>query len=126
MREKNRSLLRFLGSALAIDPEYTFARANKGYSLNELGRYVEAIACFDQILELSANNIRAMTAKGIALRELGKNEEALACFDKAIGLNPINSFVWYNKAIALRNLGRSKEADAAIRIVNYPQGTGKN
>ena len=61
----------------------------------------------------------------IALRELGKNEEALACFDKAIGLNPINSFVWYNKAIALRNLGRSKEADDAIRIVNYPQGTGK-
>ena len=66
-----------------------------------------------------------MTAKGIALRELGKNEEALRYFEKSIEVNPINSFVWYNKAIALRNLGRLKEADEAIRIVNFPQRTGK-
>ena len=104
---------------------YSFAISNKGYSLNELGRYKEAITCFDVILESSPKNIRAMTAKGIALRELGKNQEALRYFEKAIEFNPINSFIWYNKAIALRNLGRLKEADEAIRIVNFPQRTGK-
>ncbi len=93
--------------------------------MNELGRYKEAIACFDTILEDSPKNIRAMTGKGIALRELGKNEEALGHFEKAIGLNPINSFVWYNKALTLRNLGRTKEADEAIKIVNLPQGPWK-
>ena len=78
---------------------------------------------FDQILDWSPKNIRAMTAKGIALRELGRNEEALVQFDRAIEFNSVNSFVWYNKAIALRNLGRSKEADESMRIVNFPRGS---
>ena len=96
------------------------ALLEKAYHLMKSGRYEEASACFNVILESSPNNIRAGTAKGIALRELGRNEESLVFFDKALNYNSINSFVYYNKIIALRNLGRIKEADDCLKIVNFP------
>jgi tetratricopeptide (TPR) repeat protein len=97
--------------ALALDPDYVFALANKGHALNELRKFGEAIACFDTILKTSPNNLRVMTAKGIALRGQGNNTGALAYFDAVLALNPLNSFVRENRAIALRNLGRTDEAE---------------
>ena len=64
---------------------------DKGVALANLGKFDEAIACFDTILKDSPNNLRVMTAKGIALRGQGNNTEALRYFDAVLALNPLNS-----------------------------------
>ena len=45
---------------------------NKGNALDNLGKYEEAIQCFDKVLELDPNNADVKTAKEKALKALGK------------------------------------------------------
>ncbi|HYA33723.1 MAG TPA: tetratricopeptide repeat protein, partial [Candidatus Bathyarchaeia archaeon] len=84
--------------------------ANKGVTLSRLGRYDEAIACYDKALELDPRLVSAWTGKGVSLYHLGHYEEAIACYDKALELDPRYTKAWGNKGVSLRHLGRSVEA----------------
>ncbi len=94
--------------------------ANKGASLGELGRYHEALACFDKVIEINPRSAEAWDSKGIALYELGRHQEALTCFDKALEINPRLAEAWYNKGKGLNISGRHQEAltcfDKALEI----------
>ena len=91
-----------------------------GYSLNEMGRYEEAIPYFDRALAINPRNVKVLTSKAIALRELGNFKEALRLFDEALGINAINAFVQYNRAITLRKLGRNADAKESVWMINFP------
>ena len=56
---------------------------SKGFALYELGRYEEAIECYDKAIELDPDYADAWKHKGDALYELGRYEEAIECYDKA-------------------------------------------
>ena len=94
--------------------------SNKGVALNNLGRTEEALACFDESLDINSRIAGVWNNKGSALVNLGRADEALACYNKALDINPRDAEAWYNKGNALDNLGRSEEAlacyDEALNI----------
>jgi tetratricopeptide (TPR) repeat protein len=83
---------------------------NKGLSLKNLGKYEEAIVCFNKVLEINPRYADAWDAKGGALDILGKYEEGIGCHNKALEINPKYVEAWLNKGLALDKLGKIEEA----------------
>lgn len=86
--------------------------SSKGMSLSNLGRYEEAIGCFDKALAIDSGYPAAWGGKGVALDGLGRFNEAISCYDRALAIDPRNVIVWLNKAFPLGKLGRHEEAIA--------------
>ena len=55
--------------------------------LIDLGKYDEAIQCYDKAIEIDANYADAWNNKGNALDNLGKYDEAIQCYDSAIEID---------------------------------------
>ena len=89
--------------------------SNKGLARYNLGRFEDAIACFDTALDINTRYANAWNNKGNALDELGRSEDAIACYNKALDINPRLAEAWYNKGNALDNLGRADEAILAFQ-----------
>ena len=94
----------------SVGPKTVRLWNNKGASLDALGRYEEAIDCFDQALHVDPRCAAAWLNKGGSLHNLGRDEEANRCFDKAIEIVPQDAGGWANKGVSLRKLGRDEEA----------------
>ena len=75
-----------------------YALALKGEILNSIGKYEEAIKCYDKVIDEKSryasyddwSNAYALILKGNALSNLGKYEEAIKCYDRALEINPNN------------------------------------
>ena len=93
---------------------------NKGSTMYFLGKYDEAIKCYDKAIEIDPDNPVVWNNKGLALNSLGKYDEAVKCYDKAIEIDPDDADAWNNKGLALNSLGKYDEAvkcyDKAIEI----------
>jgi tetratricopeptide (TPR) repeat protein len=63
---------------------------NKGVVQTKLGKYNEAIDCFDKALKVNPGISNIWLNRGIALVKLNEFEEAMDCFDRALQLNPNN------------------------------------
>ena len=92
----------------------------EGVALSELGKYSEAITCYDKAIAIDPNYVEAWNNKGNALYMLGKYSEAITCFDKVIEIDPNNDVAWTNKGFALALQKKYSEAitcyDKAIAI----------
>lgn len=117
--------------ALAINPDFGEARNNRGAALAALrgtgsrfadsacargvlmmreGRFEEAIAAFDEALDVRPNFVEAMVNRATALSELKRFDEAIAGFDPAVVLDASNAIGWNNRGNALVQLRRFEEA----------------
>ena len=83
---------------------------NKGGTLYFLGKYDEAIKCYDKAIEIDPDNSVVWNNKGLALSSLGKYDEAIKCYDKVIEIDPNDADAWNNKGLALSSLGNDDEA----------------
>ncbi len=92
----------------------------KGRKELEVGRYKEAIACFDRALAINPNVAPVWLDKGVALSRSGAAAEASVCYTKSLELNPSDAIAWFDKGNTLRKMGRTSEAvecfDRAIAI----------
>jgi serine/threonine protein kinase len=86
--------------------------SNKGVSLSNLGKYQEAIACYDKAIEINPGFADAWHNKTNSLEKLGKDQEVIACYDKALEINPGFVEAWVNKGFFLSKLGKYQEAIA--------------
>ena len=77
------------------------------------GRYMEALAAYDQVLSLVPTHAGACYNKGNALFSLGRYEEAVLAYDRAIQLAPQVPDAYVAKGNALERLGRRAEAQQA-------------
>jgi tetratricopeptide (TPR) repeat protein len=67
---------------------------NKGVACAALGKFEEAIRCYERALELDHAFAEAWYWKGVALERLNICEEALTCYDKTLALNPGFVVAW--------------------------------
>ncbi|MEG4912989.1 tetratricopeptide repeat protein [Microcoleus sp. B7-D4] len=88
---------------------------NLGNSLQESGRFNEAVAVYKQAIELNPNFSWSYHSLGDVLLKLEKWEEAVAAYKNAVELNPDFSWSYHNLGDALLKLRRWEEAAAAYR-----------
>jgi tetratricopeptide (TPR) repeat protein len=77
------------------------------------GSYSQALALFDEILEVDEGNVNALIGKAVAYRRSGKPQEALNCLDLVLGIQPNNASALLNRGnilVAEGNLGGALEA----------------
>ena len=71
------------------------------------GKFMDAIQCFDRVIEMEPGHVQAWQDKGVCLKELGRYEEAIQCFDRVITLSPSNPEIYYFKGECLEKIGKS-------------------
>ncbi len=70
-----------------------------------LGKYEDAIKCFDNALELNCQVPKLVYInKGNCLINLEKYKEAILCLNSALEIDPYVSHAWHSKGIAYLNL----------------------
>jgi tetratricopeptide (TPR) repeat protein len=83
----------------------------KGTALSQgLGRNDEAIASFNQALQLNLTSFDAWNGKGMALANSGDLSGSLTSLETATQVEPLNPLGWNNKGVVLRELGRYQDA----------------
>jgi tetratricopeptide (TPR) repeat protein len=100
------------------DLETTTELFTKGNELHNLGKYSEAIECYDKALEINPNLAGVWREKGVALHKLGRYSEAIKCFDRALKLYPDLADAWKGKGLALEKLGKYSEAEQCFDMAN--------
>lgn len=110
--------LKLIGIELILKEEASWN--NDGAKLSKLGKFEEAIECYDKAIEINPNFFLAWGNKGLALFNLKRYEEAMECFDKIIDIEPRDFQGYENKGRALLNLKKNEEAircfDKAIEL----------
>lgn len=83
----------------------------KGDALYYLGRYDEAIQCYDKILEVPGKaSAYIYYSKGAALYQLGEYSESIIYYDESLKIDPEYINALCNKGDSLSNLGMFEEA----------------
>lgn len=86
----------------------------KGVALRQQGKPVEALACFERLIQLQPNNVSFRHDCGTYLRELGRDSEALACYEEVVRLDPSLTIAWYSKGVTEQNLWKNEEARRSL------------
>ena len=113
MSSRGEEALEALEEAIDLGPKPANAAtvfANKGFALNELRKYEEAFAAYEQASKLNPCFAVAYAGKGFMLNKLQRHEEALIAYEKAIRLDHTYVFAYYGKSFSLKRLGRQGEA----------------
>ncbi|CAD8132489.1 unnamed protein product [Paramecium octaurelia] len=102
-----------------INPSDQNALINKGNSLHDQGCYEQAIACYDNVLQINPHDQDALNLKGISLHDFNRYSEAIECFDQTLTIDP-NDFDAFNlKGLSLHYLDIYKETikfyDSALK-----------
>jgi tetratricopeptide (TPR) repeat protein len=84
--------------------------------LAKLEEYEQAIANYDQAIQIKPDFYQAWTNRGNALSDLGEKEEAIANYQQAIQIKSDFHDAWNNRGVALAELREYEQA-----IANYQQ-----
>jgi tetratricopeptide (TPR) repeat protein len=113
-QEKLAEIKAYLSDSPSLDPVRASQLWHEKGLIHAMGKeYEQAIASWDQALEIKPDKHEAWYNRGIALGNLGRYEEAIASFDQALEIKPDFHQAWYNRGIALDDLGRYEEAIAS-------------
>ncbi len=92
----------------------------RGAAFFNLGKYNQALACFNQVVKSDPGHETAWANRGVTLAELGFYNEALVSFDRALAIRPESARILTNKGLTLFELGRYQESavcyDRAVKI----------
>ncbi len=112
----------YLEAALAIDPDYDWARREIGWSWFDEGGNEEALAVFEDTLARFPADVNAAYGAGRALLRLEEAEDALYYFNLALDGDPEDLGARIMRIIALRLLDRNAQAlrDADRLIADHP------
>ncbi|MCX8174522.1 MAG: tetratricopeptide repeat protein [Thermoplasmata archaeon] len=86
--------VRNLDAALESDEERPQTWVSLGTIMHDIGRYAEALRCFERALEISENP-DVMALSGRTLVRMGRVEEAIARFQKALSLDKNHTMARY-------------------------------
>jgi tetratricopeptide (TPR) repeat protein len=83
---------------------------SRGVALADMGRYLEALIHFEQVLDLQPINEKALVFRGVVLIHLGRDQEALASCEAALQVNPYSTEAWMFRGVALQRLNQYQAA----------------
>lgn len=106
-QNKFEEALETMELVLKLETKYEYLNCI-GKCLMALERYDEALDCFNEVNQITLENIVSYKPK--ALEKLGRFEEALKYYDKNIEIDPKSPYGWCDKAACLENMGRYEEA----------------
>jgi Flp pilus assembly protein TadD len=100
------------GDNLPVVPNMTEVEAwySRGNRLYGMGRYEEAIRCFDRALRIYPRFARAWAARGVASNALGQYQDAIHAYDESLRLDSRDPAVWHDKGNSLCAIGRLEGA----------------
>jgi tetratricopeptide (TPR) repeat protein len=101
--------IEFYNQAINLNSGLALAWNNKGYVLNYLGKYEEALVALDRAIKIKSTLVIAFNNRGDALKGLGKKEEAISAYEQSIKLDPENYAAWLEKGRCLYACRRYKE-----------------
>jgi tetratricopeptide (TPR) repeat protein len=108
------------GYAPLLEGEDAEACYKRARTLQEAGRFGEALPAFEQAIALKPDYAEAHNGRGIALANSQRSGEAVSSFDKAIALKPDYAEAYNNYGLVLQDLNRFDEAlaqfDKAIAL----------
>lgn len=78
----------YLHQAFRLKPDYAEAGNNLGMALSGQGKFIEAVAAYEESLRLRPTATETHVNLAIALAALGQSEVALACYQEALRLEP--------------------------------------
>jgi len=87
---------------------------NVGSLAKAQGRYPEALAAIDAVLELTPDEPATLADRGYVLWKLGRLPEALAALDQALALDDQMAPAWLNRGNVLLDFGRHEEAERSF------------
>jgi len=97
-----------------------FKWVRKGIMLRSLGKYNEAIRCYDKAIEISPDSSGNWVNKGFCYYIRGRYKETLSCLDKALEIDPNDSDNWTLKGHTFQKMSDFKKAiscyDKALKI----------
>jgi len=67
-----------------VNPLFEVAWNNKGNALARLGKFEDALRCYDRALEIDPGYRGAWVNKGFVLTKLGRFDEAASCADRVL------------------------------------------
>ena len=130
---------------LQIHPQDVKTWFYKANALGALGRYQEALVCFQKAQKLGDDNAvrgieqcrrllksdaEKLFQHGSDFQQAGNNDEAIRCYDAGLAIDPSNTNAWINKGAALLTLKQSREAivcfDRAIALSPGDSGAWNN
>ena len=92
----------------------------RGSELYQRGEYDQAIAYYDEAIDIDSNDAQTYFLRGLANGENEQHKDAIADFDKAININPNNAESYHWRGIAKFQLSQHEDAiadfDKAINI----------
>jgi Flp pilus assembly protein TadD len=88
--------------------------AKQGQALFNLGRYAEAVECFNVFVKLNPDVAPLYQTRGLCFQRLGRLDEAQADFERSIALNPGEAETHKNLGTLHSKLGRMEQAFASF------------
>jgi protein O-mannosyl-transferase len=106
------NLVSLYTATLTKNPGCWMAHYNLGIALNNMGKTDEAIAHYQQAIELRPNYAEAHYNLGRLLAQKGQLDDALTHYKKALEINPADAEAWNNLGVTLFGIGRVDDAIA--------------
>ena len=94
------------------DPDAAVAYFDQGRVQEMSGRYIEAIAAYDQALRLDPNYAQAYFQRGYAQGKLGRHAQTVADYDQVLRLDPGYALAYNNRGWSRGQLGQHAQAIA--------------
>ena len=121
-RGRHEAAVGYVALAIALNPRVWYYHHNLGNVLQQLGRYRDAVLCYEEALHLgeanpeSLNNLgNALASWGSALRTLNRLPEAAGCFEEALRLRPEDAELHNHLGTLREELGARQEALGCYR-----------
>ncbi|MFN3874381.1 MAG: tetratricopeptide repeat protein [Flavobacteriales bacterium] len=105
---------------LAINEAFPSAYHTKARNLVVLGRYGDAVACYEEAMRLEGPQAATFSCIGECHEKMERFEQALICYDQAVALDPNWVDAWIGRGVVKELQGRLAEAvrdlEVAVRL----------
>ena len=103
-----------LNQAIALNPSYSSAYLEKGYSLRRLKRDGEAAVALNKSVQLDSTSATAYYELGLAYYNLKRFDDSASALTNATAIKPDYGDAYQQLGISLRRANRNDEAIAAL------------